>query len=399
MNLLKIAWLYLRQKPFNTLLNAMLLGVGIGLVIFLLLVQAQVQNNMARDGKGIKMVIGAKGSPLQLVLCNIYHIDNPTGNIPLAEAEKITNMRQFVKKSIPLALGDNYKGFRIVGTNKDYPQHYGAQLIEGKWWTSVMEVTIGAEVGKAHNLKLGSKFSGAHGLVKDETLTHEETAFTVVGIMKPTQTVLDKLILTNVESVWKVHEPQNKNQEAREEKPREITALLITELRSPLASLNLPRFVNTQTSMQAASPAVELLRLFEFIGVGEDLMHVFAYLVLFMATVSLFIALLNALKERQYDLALMRMLGGSRFKIFSQILLEGLLLAWIGCLLGFAFGHGAVSLLGSFEKFADKIPLTGCMFLLEELWLFGLATLVGVLASLLPAWRVYRMDIAKTLSE
>ncbi len=399
MNLLKIAWLYLRQKPLNTLLNAMLLGFGIGLVIFLLLVQTQVQNNMARDGKGIKMVVGAKGSPLQLVLCNIYHIDNPTGNIPLEEANKIANMRRFVKKSIPLALGDNYKGYRIVGTNQDYPKHYQAKLAEGNWWSKVMEVTIGAEVAKAHKLKIGSRFSGAHGLGKDESLTHGETSFTVVGIMQTSNTVLDRLILTQIESVWRVHEPQNKETKPTEEKPREITALLITEYSNPIAALNLPRFVNMQTSMQGASPAIELLRLFEFIGVGEQLMHIFAYLVLFMATISVFIALLNALKDRQYDLALMRVLGGSRFKIFSQILVEGLLLAWMGFLLGMVLGHGAVSLLGSMEEVSDKIPLTGSVFLIEELGLFGLATLVGVLASLIPAWSVYHTDIAKTLTE
>lgn len=396
MNILKIAWLYLRQKPLNTLLNAMLLGLGIGLVIFLLLVQAQVQKNVSRNAKGINLVVGAKGSPLQLVLCNIYHIDNPTGNIPLEEANKIANMRRFVKKSIPLALGDNYKGYRIVGTKQAYPEHYEAKLAQGTWWKNVMEVTIGAEVAKMQNLKIGSQFSGAHGLVKDETLTHGETSFKVVGIMKPTQTVLDRLILTQIESVWKVHEPQKKEGDT-EEKPKEITALLLSV--NPMGAVMFPRTINTQTPLQAASPAYELARLFDFLGAGEQLMHIFAYLVLFLATVSIFIALLNALKERQYDLALMRMLGGSRLKIFSQILLEGLLLAWLGFGLGLLLGHGAVSILGSFETVSDKILLTGFVFLTEEIWLFGLATLVGIFASILPALRVYRMDIAKTLSE
>jgi putative ABC transport system permease protein len=332
-------------------------------------------------------------------LCNIYHIDNPTGNIPLEEAKKIAEMRRFVKKSIPLALGDNYKGYRIVGTEQSYAQHYSAKLSEGRWWGKAMEVTVGAEVAKVHKLKIGSKFSGAHGLVKDETLVHGETSFVVVGIMAQSNCVLDRLILTSVESVWKVHEPQNKNKEEAEEKPKEITALLITEFGNPMAALSLPRIINTQTSMQAASPALELLRLFEFLGAGEQLMQIFAGLVLFLATVSIFIALFNALRERQYDLALMRMLGGSRLKIFSQILLEGLLLAWLGFAVGLALGHGAVAILGSLETVSDKMFLTGTVFLIEEAWLFGLATAVGVLASLLPAWRVYKMDIARTLSE
>jgi putative ABC transport system permease protein len=396
MNLLKIAWLYLRQKPLNTLLNAMLLGLGIGLVIFLLLIQAQVQESMQRNVKGINIVVGAKGSPLQLVLCNVYHIDNPTGNIPLEEANKISNMRRFVKKSIPLALGDNYKGYRIVGTTEAYPKHYEAQLAQGTWWKEVMEVTIGAEVAKTQKLTIGSKFSGAHGLIKDETLTHGETTFKVVGIMKPTQTVLDRLILTQIESVWKVHEPQKKAEDTLP-KPKEITALLLTV--NSMGAVMLPRNINTQTPLQAASPAYELTRLFEFLGAGEQLMQIFAYLVLFLATVSIFIALLNALKERQYDLALMRVLGGSRLKVFSQILVEGLFLAWLGFGLGLLLGHGAVSILGSFEIVSDKLWLTGGVFLVEEIWIFGLATVVGIFASILPALRVYRMDIAKTLSE
>jgi putative ABC transport system permease protein len=405
MNILTIAWSYLRNKALNTTLNLILLALGVGMIVFLMLVQKQIEEKFTNDVKGIKMVVGAKGSPLQLILCNVYHIDNPTGNIPLEEANQIANNRRWVKKSIPLALGDSHEGFRIVGTNHDFPAHYSAKIAEGKLWSDTMEVTLGAEVARKLKMKVGDTFYGAHGLVKDkEAMKHDEDAFKVVGILAPTNSVEDRVILTSIESVWAVHgdkkKPQSDTTDSTEviEKPKEITALLITQYTNPLAALQLPRMVNTQTSMQAASPAIEVTRMFDLLGVGEQVLRIFAYILIFIASLSVFIALLNALKERRYDLALMRALGGSRTVIFSQIILEGVLLAGLGTLIGMCLGHGAVEIISTWESVSDKVQITGWLFLSAEWGIMALMLGVGVLASLLPALQVYRLDIAKTLT-
>ncbi|MEO1654017.1 MAG: ABC transporter permease, partial [Bacteroidota bacterium] len=217
MNILSLSISYIRQRPLNTLLNTLLLAFGVGIIVFLLLLQSQLQEKFYGNIRGIKMVVGAKGSPLQLILCNVYHIDFPTGNISLNAANQIAENKLFVKSSIPLALGDSYKGFRIVGTNVDYPNFYKMEIQTGKLWENVMEVSIGAEVAQATGLKIGDTFFGAHGILEEEDVIseHDEKAYQVVGIFKKNNNVLDRLILTQVESVWAVHEDHD--QESGEE--------------------------------------------------------------------------------------------------------------------------------------------------------------------------------------
>src|SRR5690606_301838 len=156
------------------------------------------------NARGIDLVVGAKGSPMQLILCNIFHIDFPTGNIKLHEADRIAANR-LVKQAIPMALGDSYRGYRIVGTTAAYAAHYGGELAQGTWWSAPMEVTIGSAVAQALDLSMNATFHSNHGLSNDGH-AHEAHPFIVKGIMAPTQTVLDNLILTSVESIWHVHD-------------------------------------------------------------------------------------------------------------------------------------------------------------------------------------------------
>lgn len=403
MNLLKLSWSYITNRRLSTFLNTLLLALGVGMIIYLLLVMEQLQGRMEANAKGISLVVGAKGSPLQLVLCSVFHLDNPTGNIKLSEAQKITSNRRLVKKAIPLALGDSYRAFRIVGTTKAYPEHYNCQLAEGKWWQSDFETTIGSEVARQTGLKTGDTFFGAHGLDGNEENAHEEKSYRVVGIMQPSGTVMDRLVLTGIESVWAIHEnheapqPPKGEHSADADSSREITSLLVT-YKNPMAAVILPRMVNSRGNLQAASPAVEILRLFDLFGIGADVVQYFAYVIIFIAGLSIFIALYNALKERRYDLAIMRTLGASPGKLFTHIVLEGLLLAVFGGVCGFVLGHAAVELTGNLLSQTSQASLTGWQFLTVEAYIFLGVLGVGILAALLPALQTYRMDISETLA-
>jgi putative ABC transport system permease protein len=423
MNLFSLSRHYIRQNLLNTFLNVLLLGLGIGVIVFLMLVQSQLEDKFRNDVKGIKMVVGAKGSPLQIILCAVYHIDNPTGNIPLAEVQKIVGNKRFVKKAIPLALGDNYKNYRIVGTDKTLSQHYGAKIAQGRLFEKVMEVCLGSKVAQETGLKIGDTFKSSHGLQQDEEMdfAHEEHVFKVVGIFNPSFSVLDKLILTGVPSFWLVHEQHQEEEEdsentedtthqhLEEEKlpnlwtmpaeDKEITALLITEYQNPMAAITLPRMISQIGALQAASPALEVSRLFEQIGIGQQIAQVFGFILIGIAVLSTFIALYNALKARRYDLAVMRSLGASRFKLFRMMLLEGCLLALLGGFLGLLLGHLAVEIAGQQASVMDKLYLTGKVFLIEECWLLALVLGVGVLASIIPAWQSYRTEIAEVLAK
>jgi putative ABC transport system permease protein len=390
LNLAAISFAYLRARPLATALNLLLLALGIATITLLLLATAQLEERMSRDARGIDLVAGAKGSPMQLVLSAVYHLDAPTGNIPLESALALSRLPA-VKKAIPLALGDSYRGNRIVGTSHDYPAHYGAKLAAGRLWSAPMEAVLGADVAAEARLAVGSSFTGAHGLSAGGDL-HEQEPFKVVGVLAPGGSVLDRLVLTSVESVWEIHE------HAGAAERKEITALLI-QYATPLAAAMMPRQINASTAMQAASPAYESARLFRMIGVGTDVLRAFGLVLVLVAGLSVFIALLNALEDRRYDLAVMRMLGASRATLMGLMLLEGAVLSALGGIAGIALGHLCAEGLGVALKAAQQTAVSGWAWHPREPWLLGLAVAVGVAAALLPAWRAYRTDVAPVLAE
>src|SRR5262245_6897282 len=203
MNLPGLASSYLRARPLQTALSLLLLSLGAGTIVTLMLVVGQLEGRMGRDARGIDLVVGAKGSPMQLILAGIYHADAPTGNVPLATVQVLQRNR-LVKKAIPLALGDSWKGYRIVGAGKEYLEHYGAEFSAGKMYGEEMETVLGHEVAARTGAKVGDRFAGAHGLGGDGE-QHAE-AYTVTGILARSGSVLDRLVLTSIESVWEVHE-------------------------------------------------------------------------------------------------------------------------------------------------------------------------------------------------
>lgn len=409
MNLFLLVYHYLKARPLNTLLNIFLLSLGIAVITILLLFSNQLEEKISDNTKGIDLVVGAKGSPLQLILCNVFHIDFPTGNIKLNEAERLAKNR-LVKNAIPLALGDSYQNFRIVGTNQHYAELYQAELASGAWWVNDLEVTVGATAAKLLNLKVGDTFSSSHGLSK-EGHTHEENPFVVKGILKPTQRTIDNLILTNVSSIWKVHEHEEESHSKDSltnpsalvptinegDSTKEITSLLI-KYKNPIAAIQLPRFINSQSSMQAASPAFEAARLFSILGVGVEALTGFAYVLIFISGLSIFIALYNSLKERQYDLAIMRSMGASKQKLFTATLLEGVTLTLLGSLIGLALGHGALYIFTLLNEESQRTGVSALIFYKEELYLLAGSLALGMLCSLIPAFQAYRTDIHKVLA-
>ena len=432
MNLWTLSSNYARHRPLSTALNVLLLALGIATITVLLLLSRQVEDTLTRNSRGVDLVVGAKGSPLQIILSSVFHADFPTGNISLADVRPLQRNR-LIKNMIPLALGDSYRGFRIVGTNYDYPELYEAELQAGSWWKAPLEVVLGANVAQQLQLAPGDAFHSSHGLADDRINVHDEQAFRVSGALKPTGSVLDNLILTAVESVWAVHDthanadsvahenrmaqdsitqrglpPAGRPQagrpptgQSRTGQPRggegqEITALLL-QYRSPMAAVQLPRFINQRTNLQAASPPFEVARLFSLVGVGVDGLQAFAYVIILIAALSTFIALYNALRERQYDLAVMRSLGASRRMLFLLMVLEGVIVSVAGGVLGLLLGHGFVGLLTQWVP-QSGLGLRALRIIPEEGWLLLDSVLVGVGAALLPALAAYRTNVAQVLA-
>lgn len=394
MNLFKISWRNLVDKPLSSFLSGLLMTFGITIISLLLLLGKQLTEQFTKNSKGIDMVLGAKGSPLQLILSSVYQVDAPTGNIPLDEAQQLTR-NPMIKTAIPLAMGDSYRSFRIVGTNQKYLDHFGAIVAEGKPFAADLETVIGPRVAAITGLKIGDTFAGSHGLDGNGE-DHKEKKYKVVGILSPTNTVADQLILTNVSSIWALHDHSD-DVPGAEEPPREITSMLI-KFRNPMGMM-LARGINQNSKLQAALPQIEINRLFELLGVGIENLQKLAIAIMLIAGISVFVSLYNSLKERRYEMALMLSMGATRTQLFGMLLLEGLALALIGFGMGILLSRVGILLFSARVESQYHYDLKSLAILPEEWLLLAGAIGVGILAAALPALGIYRMNISRTLAE
>lgn len=425
MNLGAIALSYARRSPLTTLLNVIMLTLGVATIVLLLLLSRQLDESLQRDARGIDLVVGAKGSPLQLILAGVYHLDVPPGNIALDEVQKL-RANPLIAQVITVSLGDSYRGFRIVGTEPALVSHYGAELASGRLWQAPLEAVLGAEVARRSSLAVGAQFSGSHGLSVGGA-EHADDPYRVVGILHPTGTVIDRLVVTGTESVWKIHEHHHQHESASAAKAQQGTSatgatdnsgaphddddddtkasghkqvtMALVRYASPLAAASLPRQINDETSLQAASPAYESARLFTIFGFGTDIIKGFALLLIVASCLGIFIALIQAMDARQYDIAVMRTLGAGRRRVFALMLLESLVLAGTGTVLGLLLGHAMLAAIGAWLPAAAPLAEGARHWFPEELVVILIALGGGILAALVPAWRAYRLDVAATLSK
>jgi len=405
MNLLKISWSNIKHKPLNTLLSIVLLSFGIGIISMMLLLKSQISEKFDRNIKDIDFVLAAKGSPLQSMLANIYHVDVPTGNIKVSEARRIIK-NPMVAEAIPLAYGDNYEKFRIVGTNEKYPNHYGCTVAEGKLFAAPFEVTIGASVAMETGLKPGSTFTSVHGYdnAADDADAHHHQLFTVVGVFARSNSVIDNLILTPVETTWMVHEHPEYQAAADSlaadsvsaEPEREMTAYLIKKRNK--GAFGMLSKQTEDTTMQLANVAVENSRLMNNFGLGLSTITAIAIVIMVISFISIFISLFTSMRERRYELALMRTMGGTRSTLFALIIQEGLLLVLLGYAIGLLLSRAGLLVLSHFMKESFHYGLDNLAISTQELLLLGLTLFIGLLASVIPAWQAVRIDIAKTFT-
>ncbi len=455
----KIAWKNIWFKPLNTALSIILLTASVAIITLLILLQDQFEKKFSDNIDGIDMVLGAQGSPLQLILSSVYQVDAPTGNIDYTEAKKWMNHR-FVETAIPLAFGDNYRGYRIVGTTPAYLEKYGAEVTNGKMFDRNFEVVIGSTIAQKLGLKVGDKFFGSHGDA-EEGEVHDDHAYIITGIASQTGKVVDNLILSNIPSVWAMHdhehvegehaeenhdehahhdheaaeEPHDHDDHAHAEEEgaehhhddghehdhseeahnheehdhgheemqiseegKEITAVLI-KFRSKMGIVTWPRLIPQNTKMQAALPAIEINRLFTLFGIGLDALQYLAYGIMLISGISIFIALFNTLKERKYEFALLRVNGASRMQLLMLVLIESLLLCITGFVFGTIVGRIALSLISGSSESEFKISFNPLEFVWEkEGYLFLLTIFVGILAAVIPAVKAYSLNISKTLA-
>jgi len=410
-NIFKLSLKNIFNKPLSSTISLALLILGIGIISLLLQLNTLIKDQMDNNLKGIDMVVGAKGSPLQLILSSVYHIDSPTGNISLEEAEKISKNRM-VGSSIKLLYGDNFKGYRIVGAEKKFIELYNGKIKKGKNLSKPFEVLVGSKVYSKLKIDIGDDLISSHGL-RETGESHEDQSFKVVGLLEPSNSVIDQLIITLPQSVWDVHgnhdhkeehehdheeEHEHDHDEENQHDDREITAMLI-KFKSPMNIIQFPRKINETTNLQAAVPSYEISRLFKLFGFGIETLSYLAYLIIIVSGFSLFINLFNSMRERKYEMALIRTLGASRLQLSTMIIFESIILTISGFILGLLFSRFGVMFVSSLMEESINYNLSSFKILNEEYWLLLLSVIIGLMASLIPAVQVYKMNISKILAD
>lgn len=411
MNIFKLSLKNIFNKPLSSTISLALLILGIGIISLLLQLNTLIKDQMDNNLKGIDMVVGAKGSPLQLILSSVYHIDSPTGNISLEEAEKISKNRM-VGSSIKLLYGDNFKGYRIVGAEKKFIELYNGKIKKGKNLSKPFEVLVGSKVYSKLKIDIGDDLISSHGL-RETGESHDNQSFKVVGLLEPSNSVIDQLIITLPQSVWDVHgnhdhkeehehdheeEHEHDHDEENQHDDREITAMLI-KFKSPMNIIQFPRKINETTNLQAAVPSYEISRLFKLFGFGIETLSYLAYLIIIVSGFSLFINLFNSMRERKYEMALIRTLGASRLQLSTMIIFESIILTISGFILGLLFSRFGVMFVSSLMEESINYNLSSFKILNEEYWLLLLSVIIGLMASLIPAVQVYKMNISKILAD
>lgn len=406
MNLLQLVLAFIGRRPLTWAFNVLTLSTGVAVVLALVLINQAISNRFTRDLADIDMVIGAKGSPLQIVLSSVFQMDTPTGNIKLSQAQTFAS-KGMVALAVPVSMGDNVKEARIVGTTLDYPKLYGAMLSNGRWWSHPMEAVVGASAAKRLNLAPGSVFVGAHGLSGSADL-HKDAAYTVVGVMKPTGAVIDRLVVTDLASVWQVHEhhepDEHEEGEGHDEHDaapaeREVTALLI-KYRSAMGALMLPRQVAATPDLQPAIPAIETARLFGLLGVGADVLRAVGLAILGLGGIGFFIALFGAVSQRRKDLALLRALGARPSLLLGVVATEAALMGLLGGLVGVIAGRALASMAAYISMAQASGPsLISPSVGSVDLIAMGSALALALLACIAPAVIASRTDPARELAQ
>ncbi len=399
MNIVKLSIRNLINQPLSSGLSILLLSLGVGIFSVVIHLEYSLNSQIKRNTQAVDMVVGAKGSPLQLILSAIMQVDDPTGNIPLDELHALQK-NPMVQKAVPLSYGDSYEEFRIVGTDTSYLGLYQGQMAQGEVWQTSMEVVLGYEVAQKLDLKLGDTFTGNHGLVAGGD-AHEDKAYQVVGILEASSSVLDQLILTTTESVWEVHETHEEEEAdslAELAEDRMITAVLV-KFRGPRGLIMLPPMINQKTSIQAALPSYQMIRLFRVLGFGITTLQGVALAIAVVSALSVFVSLYQALRNRLYELALMRVYGASPSQLFLLLLLEGILLSMAGYILGLVLSRLGMFAMSLWPQEGFHYHLSQWHPLPEEGLALFACLLLGILASLLPALQARKLSISKILRE
>ncbi|SMC74804.1 ABC transporter permease [Sporomusa malonica] len=402
-----VAWRNLLAKPVQNSLTVVVAAMSIAMMVTVTLLAGGIQAGLVRATEPFDLIAGAKGSPNQLVLNTVFLQDTPIGNIDYAVYGKIAN-NPLVAAAIPLAFGDNYKGYNIIGAGNGIFKHQAKtgqpewlQMAEGRPFTEPFEAVIGARAAQALGLKFGDEFKSVHGSIAGGE-SHDRP-YRVVGLLQSVNGPYDHAILVSIASIWEAHEKHEpglaaaENTESHDDHDHEqaVTAILIKP-KGYSEAMRLYQQFQREPAAQIVFPAQVIVQLFAILGQGEQALKTVAYIIVAMGLMIMVLSIYWSALSRARERAILRALGASTHDVFAIIFTEGAIISLTGVIVGSLLGHGVYALLAGAAASKTAIALTTGITSAEVYIAVG-GAIVGMIAGLIPAVLTYRTDIVQNL--
>ncbi|MHC5349206.1 ABC transporter permease [Metapseudomonas furukawaii] len=417
MHLLRLALASLANRRFTALLTVFAIALSVCLLLAVERVRTEARASFASTISGTDLIVGARSGSVNLLLYSVFRIGNATNNIRWDSFEAIAQDKR-VKWAIPLSLGDSHKGYRVMGTSPAYFEHYrygrgrSLALAEGKPFSDLFEVVLGAEVAEALKYRLGDRIVLAHGVSTVSLVQHDDKPFTVVGILERTGTPVDRTLHISLAGMEALHVDWQNGVPARgagkvsaeqaramDLQPKAITAFLLG-LNSKIATFALQRQINEYRGepLLAVLPGVALQELWSLMGTAEKALFVVSLFVVLTGLIGMLTAILTSLNERRREMAILRSVGARPWHIGSLLVLEAFSLALAGAALGVGLLYLGIGLSQGYVQASYGLYLPLALPSPYEWVLLGAILSAALLMGAVPAWRAYRQSLADGLS-
>ncbi|EPG0529473.1 ABC transporter permease [Vibrio harveyi] len=407
----KLAWKSLMNRKATAILTIMTVAISVVLLLGVERIRTQAKDSFANTISGTDLIVGGRSGQVNLLLYSVFRIGNATNNIDWKSYQEFANHRA-VDWAIPISLGDSHKGFRVMGTNHSYFEHYkyGSKqpltFSEGREFNGLFETVLGSDVAKQLGYKIGSEIIIAHGISDVGFSRHDNLPFKVVGILAPTGTPVDKTVHVSLEAIEAIHvgwesgarlgpTPSAAELKARNFQPKQITAMLVG-LKSRIQTFALQRQINTypKEPLSAIMPGVALHELWGMMSVAEQALMAVSGFVVVAGLLGMLSSLLTSLQERRREMAILRAMGARPKHVFSLLISEASLLTFAGIITGVAGLYSILALLQPIIQQSYGIHLTLTALSPYEWMLLGFVQCAGIVIGFIPAFRAYRQSLS-----
>ena len=399
------------NRKATAILTILTVAVSVILLLGVERVRTEAKSSFANTISGTDLIVGGRSGQVNLLLYSVFRIGNATNNIDWKSYEEFSQ-HNAVKWAIPISLGDSHKGFRVMGTNHSYFENYryGSKqpltFQQGKEFNQLFDVVIGADVAKKLDYKIGDHIILAHGISDVAFSRHDNLPFTIVGILAPTGTPVDKTVHVSLEAIEAIHvgwesganlghTPNAEALKQRDFQPKQITAMMVG-LKSKIQTFALQREINNyrQEPLSAIMPGIALHELWGMMAVAEQALLIVSGFVVIAGLLGMLSSLLTSLQERRREMAILRAMGARPRHVFGLLISEASALTFLGITLGVAVLFALIAVVAPIVQQSYGINISISAITPHEWKLLMLVQVAGIIIGFIPAFRAYRQSLS-----